>query len=89
MTKQAIVRLQLDAAAKQQLDQFCDKRGMTKIAVLARLLKWFTKQDQLVQASILNHLRAENLRELAEISLRRTGKSKARSKTSQPGVDQD
>jgi hypothetical protein len=65
MPKQAIIRLQLDAAAKQTLDKLCDRRGMTQIATLSRLVVWFGKQDQVIQASILGLLSDETLGELA------------------------
>jgi hypothetical protein len=62
--KRAVIRLQLDVAAKQQLDKLCAKRGMTQIAVLSRLVKWFGRQDEVVQASVLGLLSDEMLGEL-------------------------
>jgi hypothetical protein len=37
--KRAVIRLQLDLVAKQALDVLCERRGMTQIAVLSRLVK--------------------------------------------------
>ena len=71
MAKRAVIRLQLDIAAKQQLDKLCEKRGMTQIAVLSRLVKWFGRQDEVVQASVLGLLSDEMLGELAPILLNR------------------
>jgi hypothetical protein len=65
MAKRAIIRLQLDIAAKQQLDKLCAVRGMTQIAVLSRLVKWFGRQDEVIQASVLNLLSDQSLGELA------------------------
>ena len=49
--KRAVIRLQLDIAAKQALDKLCERRGMTQIAVLSRLVKWFANQDEIVAES--------------------------------------
>jgi hypothetical protein len=51
-----IVRLQLDLEAKAKLDELCEKRGMTQIAVLSRVVKWFGKQDEVLQAKVLGLL---------------------------------
>lgn len=71
MAKRAVIRLQLDVVAKQQLDKLCERRGMTQIAVLSRLVKWFGRQDEVVQASVLGLLSDEMLGDLAEILLKR------------------
>ncbi len=67
MAKQAIIRLQLDLPAKQQLDKLCERRGMTQIAVLSRLVKWFGKQDEVVQASVLSLLSDDMLGSLSKV----------------------
>ncbi|MDB5295721.1 MAG: hypothetical protein JWO31_1704 [Phycisphaerales bacterium] len=71
MAKRAVIRLQLDVAAKQQLDKLCDRRGMTQIAVLSRLVKWFGRQDEVVQASVLNLLSDDALGDLANVLIDR------------------
>jgi len=71
MAKRAVIRLQLDVAAKQQLDKLCERRGMTQIAVLSRLVKWFGRQDEVVQASVLGLLSDEMLGDLSHVLLRR------------------
>jgi hypothetical protein len=73
MAKRAVIRLQLDVAAKQQLDKLCEKRGMTQIAVLSRLVKWFGRQDEVVQASVLGLLSDEMLGELSQVLHKRLG----------------
>jgi len=65
MPKRAIIRLQLDLPAKTQLDKLCDKRGMTQIAILSRLVKWFGTQDEVIQASVLGLLSDDLLGQLA------------------------
>ncbi len=75
MAKRAVIRLQLDVAAKQQLDKLCERRGMTQIAVLSRLVKWFGRQDEVVQASVLGLLSDEMLGDLAQVLLKRLAAS--------------
>lgn len=69
--KRAVIRLQLDIAAKQALDKLCERRGMTQIAVLSRMVKWFVVQDEVVQASILGLMSEPTLGELSQILLKR------------------
>jgi hypothetical protein len=71
MSKRAIIRLQLDIAAKEQLDKLCEKRGMTQISVLSRLVKWFGRQDEVIQASVLGLLSDEMLAQLAPEAFKR------------------
>jgi hypothetical protein len=65
--KRAVIRLQLDITAKQALDKLCERRGMTQIAVLSRLVKWFANQDEIVQASVLNLMSEERLGDLSRM----------------------
>ena len=69
--KRAVIRLQLDIDAKRKLDDLCDKRGMTQISVLSRLVKWFGGQDDVVQASVLQLLGPELLGDLSSKLLER------------------
>lgn len=64
--KRAVIRLQLDREAKDALDTLCNQRGMTQIATLSRLVRWFTRQDEVVQAAILGSLSDESIRVLAK-----------------------
>jgi hypothetical protein len=66
-SRRAVIRLQLDINAKRQIDEVTDKRGMTQIAVLSRLVKWFSRQDEVVQASILGLLSDDMLGDLTQI----------------------
>ena len=74
MAKRAIIRLQLDLPAKSQLDKLCEKRGMTQIAILSRLVKWFGTQDEVIQASVLGLLSDDLLGQLAP-TMTKNGKS--------------
>jgi hypothetical protein len=64
--RRAIMRIQLDSVTKEELDELCDKRGMTQIAVMSRLVGWFVRQDDLVQAAVLSSLSEESLARLAK-----------------------
>ena len=70
-SKRAVIRLQLELSAKQVLDKLCERRGMTQIAVLSRIVRWFVNQDEIVQASILGLLSEEALGDLSKVLLAR------------------
>jgi hypothetical protein len=69
--RRAIMRIQLDAQAKEELDDLCDKRGMTQIAVMSRLVGWFVKQDAIVQTAVMSSLSDPELSRLAKQMLKR------------------
>jgi hypothetical protein len=71
----AIVRLQLDIQAKKALDDLSERRGMTQIAIMSRMVEWFAAQDEVVQASVLNLLSAEHFGDLSIGLLRRLVKA--------------
>ena len=70
-SQRAIMRIQLDSDAKTELDRLCDKRGMTQIAVMSRLVGWFVKQDDVIQTAVLASLTDESLARLAKQLLKR------------------
>jgi hypothetical protein len=65
------MRIQLDAGSKEELDEFCDKRGMTQIAVMSRLVGWFIKQDDVIQTAVMASLSDDTLSRLAKQLLKR------------------
>jgi predicted transcriptional regulator len=65
------MRIQLDADAKEELDRLCDKRGMTQIAVMSRLVGWFVKQDDVIQTAVMASLSEPTLGRLAKQILKR------------------
>jgi len=69
--QRAIMRIQLDADAKEDLDRLCDKRGMTQIAVMSRLVGWFVKQDDVIQTAVMASLSEPTLGRLAKQVLKR------------------
>ena len=66
MSKRAIIRVQLTTPVKQQLDELCQQRGMTQIAVMSRLVDWFFQQNELVQAAVLGQLSEDLKGKLAD-----------------------
>lgn len=69
--KRAVIRIQLDLRAKELLDEICENRGMTQIAVLSRLVVWLTKQNNLIQTAVLGGLSDEDQTQLAQLLLKR------------------
>jgi len=65
------MRIQLDTGSKEELDEFCDKRGMTQIAVMSRLVGWFVKQDEIIQTAVMASLTDDTLSRLAKQLLKR------------------
>ena len=63
--KKEIAQLQVDPAAKQMLDDMCVQKGMTRIAFMSRLVEWFAKQDEIVQAWVLGLMGEQRLAELS------------------------
>ena len=74
-SKRAVIRIQLDTQAKRLLDQLCEQRGMTQIAVLSRAVSWLTKQNDLIQTAILSGLSEADQAELAKLLLKRMSKT--------------
>jgi hypothetical protein len=52
MNARVIIRIELDIESKVRLDEFCNRTGMTKIAAASRLVDWFSKQPDAVQAIV-------------------------------------
>ncbi|MGA2581760.1 MAG: hypothetical protein ABSG31_00670 [Tepidisphaeraceae bacterium] len=74
--RRAIMRIQLDASAKGELEKFCDKRGMTQIAVMSRLVGWFVRQDELIQTAVMGSLTDISVAKLARQMLKRLSSGK-------------
>lgn len=83
MHHRAVIRLEMDVTAKDRLDQLVEQRGMTQIAVLSRLVRWFARQDEVVQASVLGLLTGKEPAILGDALLRRL--AAGRSAPADPG----
>jgi hypothetical protein len=42
----------LSAAAQKVVDEFCDAKGMTKKAVVERVMRWFSRQPPFVKSMV-------------------------------------
>jgi len=72
--KRAIIRIQFDLDAKKALDELCERRGMTQIAVTSRLMKWFVLQDEAIQSAVLGGLSEQAVATLAKHVLEKIAK---------------
>jgi len=69
--KRSIMRIQIDAPAKDELDKICSKRGMTQIAMMSRLVGWFIRQDDVIQSAVLSTLSDQALANLSKELLKK------------------
>jgi len=69
--KRSIMRIQLDAPRKEELDKICSKRGMTQIAVMSRLVGWFVRQDDVIQTAVMDTLSDQALAQLSSQLLKK------------------
>ena len=52
--RKTIIRIAIDHADEASLKAVCQKRGMTQISLVSRMVKWLAHQDSEVQSDILN-----------------------------------
>jgi hypothetical protein len=69
--KRAIMRIQLDTLSKDRLAEICQKRRMTHNAALTRIVEWFSRQDEVIQASVLHNLSQGSLSAIAKSQLKK------------------
>jgi hypothetical protein len=65
------MRIQLDREAREALVKLCDRTGMTQIAVMSRVMSWFSKQNEVIQARVLGGLSDETVADLAKQMLQK------------------
>jgi hypothetical protein len=75
--KRSIMRIQLDTAAKDRLETICKRRGMTQIAVMSRLVNWFSQQDDYIQTGVLQTLSEGSMASLAKSLLKKFSSDKS------------
>ena len=71
MAKRFVVRIELSPAAKRMLSTVSQKNGMTQVAVMSRLMKWFHAQPDTIQAAVLGRYPAGHETDIARLILRR------------------
>ena len=52
--RKVIVRVEVDQSVADAIEKATDRRGMTQISMISRLVKWVGRQDADIQAEILN-----------------------------------
>jgi hypothetical protein len=77
-TKRAITRIQVNGQAHVKLGKLCEKRGITQIAAISRMLSWFLSQDDTVHAIVLGSVSEEMLGPLAPKLLQQLADKAAR-----------
>ena len=77
--KRSIMRIQLDTTAKDRLETICKRRGMTQIAVMSRLVNWFSLQDDYIQTAVLQTLSDASMAHLAKSLLKHLSSDKSSS----------
>jgi hypothetical protein len=77
------MRLEMEPESKARLDEFCHRSGMTKVAATSRLIDWFSRQPDTVQAMIQGLFPSPIEAEVATIVLKRmAGQGISKQKTS-------
>jgi hypothetical protein len=69
--KRFIMRIELTGPAKNKLATLSDKHGMTQVAMMSRLVEWFSKQDELIQAAVMGHYPDQIAADVAKLILKR------------------
>lgn len=76
MASRIIVRIELTPSAKEALNDLTDKAGMTQVALLSRLVEWFSHQTDMIQAAVLGQYPSEIEADIAKLILKRMSSGK-------------
>ena len=71
MAKRHIMRIELTGAAKTKLNTLSDKNGMTQVAMMSRMVEWFSAQGDVIQAAVLGRYPGEVEPDIAKLILKR------------------
>lgn len=70
MASRIILRIEITPEAKHRLSEMCRKAGMTQIALMSRLVAWFARQPDMIQAAVLGQYPPEVEQEIARLILK-------------------
>ena len=70
MSPRIIVRIELTPNAKECVNEMCERRGMTQVALLSRLVEWFSKQPEILQVTALELLPPDIAPDIARLALK-------------------
>ena len=73
--KRSILRIDPDEGAKDRIEAICQRRGMTQIALMSRVVKWFSEQDDHLQTDVLQNHAPGTTSALAKSLLRKLSSS--------------
>ena len=71
MGRRFVIRIELTQPAKTKLSELSDKNGMTQVAIMSRLVTWFSEQPDLIQAAVLGHYPSDIEHDVAKLILRK------------------
>jgi hypothetical protein len=71
MAKRIIMRIELTPSAKESLQSFAERSGMTQFAITSRLVEWFASQPETIQSAVLNRYPSEIEVDVAKLILKR------------------
>ena len=73
--KWPVVRVEVEARTKRELEEICDRRGMSQLEVTSRLVRWAEAQDDLTLAVALGTLTEAIARQMGPSLLERIAQS--------------
>jgi hypothetical protein len=76
MARRFIMRIELTGPAKQKLSALSDRHGMTQVAMMSRLVEWFSSQSELIQAAAIGRYPGEIEPDIAKLILKRMADGK-------------
>ena len=71
MAERIILRIELTPNAKEHLNRTSDTLAMTQVAMLSRMVEWFSQQPELIQRIIVGHVPGQIEQQVARVMLRR------------------
>ena len=71
MARRFVIRIELTQHAKDSLSELSEQNGMTQVAVMSRLVDWFSTQPDLIQAAVLGRYPKEIEHDVATLILKR------------------
>jgi hypothetical protein len=71
MARRFVMRIELVESAKNHLSELSEKTGMTQVAIMSRMVTWFSTQPELIQAAVLGRYPKEIEQDVAKLILKR------------------
>jgi hypothetical protein len=71
MAKRIIMRIELTPSAKESLQSFADRAGMTQFAITSRMVEWFATQPETIQSAVLRRYPSEIEVDVAKLILKK------------------